>query len=45
MRKLDNATREQFKTKFAERLRNPKIPSVGLFGAKERCKMMLRNAG
>ena len=45
MRKLDNAAREQFKAKLAERLRNPEIPSARLLGAKERCKMMLRNAG
>ena len=44
-RKLDNATREQFKAKLAERLRNPKIPSARLHGAKERYKIKLRNAG
>ncbi len=41
-RKLDNATREQFKAKLAERLRNPKIPSARLHGAKERYKIKLR---
>ena len=44
-RKLDSATREQFKTKLAERLQNPKIPSARLHGAKERYKIRLRNAG
>lgn len=44
-RKLDNVTREQFKAKLAERLRNPKIPSARLRGAKERYKIKLRNAG
>jgi mRNA interferase RelE/StbE len=44
-RKLDNATREQFKSKLAERLQNPKIPSARLHGAKERYKIKLRNAG
>ncbi len=44
-RKLDNATREQFKSKLAERLLNPKVPSARLHGAKERYKIKLRNAG
>lgn len=44
-RRLDNATREQFKAKLAERLENPKIPSARLHGAKERYKIKLRNAG
>ena len=44
-RKLDNQTREQFKTKLTERLQNPKIPSARLHGAKERYKIKLRNAG
>lgn len=44
-RKLDNATREQFKAKLAERLENPKIQSARLHGAKERYKIKLRNAG
>jgi mRNA interferase RelE/StbE len=44
-RKLDHATREQFKNKLAERLDNPKIPSARLHGAKERYKIKLRNAG
>jgi mRNA interferase RelE/StbE len=44
-RKLDNATREQFKKKLIERLENPKIPSARLFDGKERYKIKLRNAG
>jgi mRNA interferase RelE/StbE len=44
-RKLDNATREQFKSKLVERLQNPKIPSARLSGTKERYKIKLRNAG
>jgi mRNA interferase RelE/StbE len=44
-RRLDNATREQFKSKLAERLQNPKIPSARLHGAKDRYKIKLRNAG
>jgi mRNA interferase RelE/StbE len=44
-RKLDHATREQFKTKLAERLQNPKVPSARLHGAKDRYKIKLRNAG
>jgi len=44
-RKLDQTTREQFKTKLAERLQNPKIPSARLLGARERYKIKLRSAG
>ena len=44
-RKLDSATREQFKAKLIERLQNPKVPSARLHGAKERYKIKLRNAG
>lgn len=44
-RKLDNATRDQFKSKLAERLQNPAIPSARLHGAKDRYKIKLRNAG
>lgn len=44
-RRLDNATRAQFKSKLAERLQNPKIPSARLHGAKARYKIKLRNAG
>jgi len=44
-RKLDSTTRAQFKTKLAERLENPKIPSARLHGSKPRYKIKLRNAG
>jgi mRNA interferase RelE/StbE len=44
-RRLDNATRQQFKVKLAERLQNPKVPSARLHGSKERYKIKLRNAG
>ena len=44
-RKLDAATREQFKAKLAERLDHPKIPSARLHGSKERYKIKLRSAG
>ncbi len=44
-RKLDSVTREQFKTKLAERLQNPKIASARLHGSKERYKIKLRSAG
>jgi mRNA interferase RelE/StbE len=44
-RKLDTATRGQFKAKLFERLANPKVPSERLHGAKERYKTKLRSAG
>ena len=44
-RKLDSVTREQFKSKLAERLRNPKIASARLHGSKERYKIKLKSAG
>ena len=44
-RKLDKVTRDQFKTRLAERLLNPKVPSARLHGAKERYKIKLRSAG
>ena len=44
-RRLDNATRLQFKKKLAERLENPKVISARLHGSKERYKIKLRNAG
>jgi mRNA interferase RelE/StbE len=44
-RKLDSVTREQFKSKLAERLQNPKIPSARLHGSKERYKIKLKSAG
>ena len=44
-RKLDPVAREQFKSRLAERLENPKIPSARLHGARERYKIKLRSAG
>lgn len=44
-RKLDHTIRQQFKTKLAERLQNPKIPSARLHGARDRYKIKLRRAG
>jgi len=44
-RKLDSATRKQFKAKLIERLEHPRIPSARLHGAKERYKIKLRDAG
>jgi mRNA interferase RelE/StbE len=44
-RKLDSVTREQFKSKLAERLQNPKIATARLHGMKERYKIKLRSAG
>ena len=43
--KLDDQTREEFKTNLIERLQNPKIQSTCLHGAKERYKIKLRSAG
>lgn len=44
-RKLDSVIREQFKSKLAERLQNPKIASARLHGSKERYKIKLKSAG
>ena len=44
-RKLDNSIREQFKTKLAERLKSPRIPSAKLHGSKDRYKIKLRTVG
>ena len=44
-RKLDDVTRDQFKSKLAERMQNPKIESARLHGSKERYKIKLRSAG
>jgi mRNA interferase RelE/StbE len=44
-RRLDSTTREQFKRKLKERLENPKVPSARLYGAENRYKIKLRNAG
>ena len=43
--KLDGSTREQFKTKLAERLITPRVPSAKLSGHKDRYKIKLRSAG
>lgn len=43
--KLDNTTREQFKSKLAERLRVPRVPAAKLSGHKDRYNIKLRSAG
>ncbi len=43
--KLDASVREQFKTKLAERLRNPRVPASRLSGHPDRYKIKLRSAG
>jgi mRNA interferase RelE/StbE len=44
-RKLDEALREQFKRKLAERLETPRVSSDKLHGAKDRYKIKLRSSG
>lgn len=44
-RKLDDATRTQFKAKLAERLNQPRVPSARLTGQRERYKIKLRSVG
>jgi mRNA interferase RelE/StbE len=44
-RKLDRHTREQFKTKLAERLEVPHVPSANLSGHADRYKIKLRAVG
>jgi mRNA interferase RelE/StbE len=44
-RKLDATVREQFKSRLAERLVNPRIPSAQLSGQKDRYKIKLRSVG
>lgn len=44
-RKLDGHTREQFKTKLAERLLAPRVPSAKLSGHLDRYKIKLRAVG
>ena len=44
-RKLDGHTREQFKSKLAERLQTPRIPSAKLSGHPDRYKIKLRSVG
>lgn len=43
--KLDATIREQFKSRLAERLVNPRIPSAQLSGQKDRYKIKLRAIG
>ena len=44
-RKLDNNTREQFKTKLAERLKMPRVPAAKMSGHPDRYKIKLRSVG
>ena len=44
-KKLDSVTRQHFKTKLAERLQNPRVPSAQLGGQKNRYKIKLRSVG
>ncbi|MDP1733910.1 MAG: type II toxin-antitoxin system RelE/ParE family toxin [Sulfuritalea sp.] len=44
-RKLDATVREQFKSKLAERLQDPRVPSAKLSGHSDRYKIKLRSAG
>ncbi|KAB0635946.1 addiction module antitoxin [Burkholderia stagnalis] len=44
-KKLDRTVRDQFKSKLAERLENPRIPSAKLHGHPDRYKIKLRSAG
>jgi len=43
--KLDNGVRAQFKSKLAERLETPRVPSAQLRGHKDRYKIKLRGLG
>jgi mRNA interferase RelE/StbE len=43
--KLDRTIREQFKSKLAERLMAPRVPSAKLHGQKDRYKIKLRSVG
>ena len=44
-KKLDASLREQFKTKLAERLKNPRVPAAKLSGHSDRYKIKLRSVG
>ncbi|MDD5329292.1 MAG: type II toxin-antitoxin system RelE/ParE family toxin [Sulfuricella sp.] len=44
-RKLDNSVRDQFKSKLAERLQNPRVPASKLSGQKDRFKIKLKSVG
>ena len=43
--KLDATVRDQFKSKLAERLKNPKVPAARLGGQSDRYKIKLRSTG
>ncbi|VWM13347.1 type II toxin-antitoxin system RelE family toxin [Burkholderia lata] len=42
---LDRTVRDQFKSRLAERLENPRIPSAKLHGHPDRYKIKLRSVG
>ncbi|KAF1037970.1 type II toxin-antitoxin system RelE/ParE family toxin [Burkholderia sp. Ac-20384] len=44
-KKLDRTVRDQFKSRLAERLENPRIPSAKLHGHPDRYKIKLRSVG
>ena len=44
-KKLDRTVRDQFKSRLAERLENPRIPSAKLQGQPDRYKIKLRSVG
>ncbi|RQR54310.1 type II toxin-antitoxin system RelE/ParE family toxin [Burkholderia sp. Bp9140] len=44
-KKLDRTIRDQFKSRLAERLENPRIPSAKLHGHPDRYKIKLRSVG
>ncbi|NHV27171.1 type II toxin-antitoxin system RelE/ParE family toxin [Burkholderia sp. D-99] len=44
-KKLDRTVRDQFKTRLAERLENPRTPSAKLNGHPDRYKIKLRSVG
>ena len=44
-KKLDASVREQFKTKLAERLENPRLDSAKLRNSKDRYKIKLKQVG
>ncbi|VWD00692.1 addiction module antitoxin [Burkholderia contaminans] len=44
-KKLDRTVRDQLKTRLAERLENPRIPSAKLHGHPDRYKIKLRSVG
>ena len=44
-KKLDATVREQFKSKLAERLENPRLASAKLRDSKDRYKIKLRQVG